>query len=182
MNQVLVKTYTEKGYKPTPSVRLSDEEYGRGLQCFVPACVDIVPIDSKNKIIFLAPRKTKPYVGWWFIGGKMIPSETKEETAARCFERETKLKLPTNRFALAAVLDYRWNQREQPPQDLGCHMLGYTFTVELAPKELAQVRLEENEYEKKSGFTAFNREQLVEAGVFPSIIDLYDHIFPPSRS
>lgn len=176
---ILIGSYTEKGYQSISSVYLSDDEYGRGLQCFVPACTDIVPIDVERKIIYLARRVAKPMTGWWWFGGRMTPHETKEEAAVRNFKRETGLELPQNRFTLAAIFDYRWKDRAQPPQEIGCHMLVYTFTVELTAAELAFVsaNLEKEEYEKGAGLFAFDREQLVGEKVFPAILDLYDYVF-----
>jgi ADP-ribose pyrophosphatase YjhB (NUDIX family) len=176
----LIKTYTEDGYRPIPAIRLSDKEYGRGLQCFVPVCTDVIPIDRRHKKIYLTDRRSKPITGLWWIGGKMMPAETKEESAARAFKRETKLDLPLKRFKLAAIFDYRWKDRAQKPKDLGCHMLAYTFTVELKPKELLFVstHLDPKEYNQKNGLTAFTQKELVKAKVFPVILDLYDHLFP----
>lgn len=178
--EILIGSYTEKGYQTIPSLRLSDEEYGRGLQCFVPTCTDIVPIDKDKKVIYLARRSSKPMLGWWWIGGRMAPHETKEESAIRNFKRETGVELSQSRLKLAAVLDYRWKDRAQMPQEIGCHMEVYTFTVELTADELtlASLNLEKEEYEKGVGLIAFNREQLVREGVFPAILDFYDYIFP----
>lgn len=176
---ILVRSYTEAGYQPFPLVRLSDDEYGRGLQCFVPTCTDIVPIDKNRRVIYLARRVSKPMTGWWWIGGRMEPNETKEEAAVRNFKRETGLEISQNRFRQVAVLDYRWKYRAQSPQEIGCHMVAFTFSVELTAAELASLsgNLENKEYEKETGLFAFNREQLVGEGVFPAILDLYDHLF-----
>ena len=177
---ILVRSYTEDGYQPIPSVRLSDDEYGRGLQCFVPACTDIVSIDINRKEIYLARRVSKPMTGLWWIGGRIEPNETKKEAAARNFKRETGLEISTARFKLIAVFDYRWKDRAQSPQEIGCHMLAFTFSVELTMEEFTSLHgnLEEKEYEKGTGLFAFNRERLVEEKVFPAILDLYDHVFP----
>ncbi len=177
--RILVNSYTENGFKSIPSVRLSDDEYARALQCFVPACIDVVPVDIDKKMFYLARRVSKPIIGWWWIGGRMAPHETKEEAAVRNFQRETGLEISQNRFKLAAVLDYRWKERAQSPQETGCHMLGYTFSVELTVSELASIsgNLNENEYEKGTGFFAFDRKRLIKEDVFPSILDLYDYLF-----
>ena len=180
MKEIIVRSYTEVGRQPIPPVHLSDDEYGRGLQCFVPACTDIVPVDVDRRVIYLARRQSKPMTGWWWIGGRMIPHETKEESVARNLKRETLLELPINRFKFTAVFDYQWKNRAQKPQEIGCHILSYTFTVELTPDELvyASRHLEKNEYEQGSGLTAFTREQLISENVFQPILDFYDHIFP----
>ena len=175
--KILVKLYTEDGYEGIPSVRLSDEEYRKALQCFVPACSDIAPIDYNQRVIYLARRASKPMTGWWWIGGRMVSHETKEEAAIRNFKRETGLELTENRLKLVAVFDYRWKNRAQVPQEIGCHMIAYTFAVELTTKEINGVNLERNEYEESSGLTAFNRERLVNEKIFPAILDFYDNIF-----
>lgn len=176
---ILVGSYTESEYQSIPLVRLLDDEYGRGLQCFVPACTDIVPIDRNRRIIYLARRKAKPMSGWWWIGGRMTPHETKEEAAARNFKRETGLELLQNRLKLTAVFDYRWKDRAQPPQEIGCHMLAYTFIVELTAAELTSisVNLEKEEYEKETGLFAFDQKRLIKEKVFPAIFDLYEYVF-----
>ena len=160
---MLVRSYTESGYRPIPPIRLSDEEYAKALQCFVPVCADIVPINSANKFIYLAKRKTKPMLGWWWIGGRMMPHETKEEAAIRSFKRETDVSLTTDRLKLVAILDYRCRDRAQMPDNIGAHMLGITFTVEPTPEELvhASQNLERKEYDRTNGLNAFDRSGLV---------------------
>ena len=117
--------------------------------------------------------------GWWWIGGKMQPHETKEESVTRCFSRETQLVLPRNRFTLKAVIDYRWKDRAQEPRNIGCHMLAYTFTVELTTEELAfaSENLDTAEY-AKDGLLEFDRESLIKEGVIPPILAFYDYLFP----
>jgi len=181
--ETLVRTYTECGYQAIPSVRLPDDEYGRGLQCFVPACTDIVPINTQRRVIYLARRTAKPMTGWWWIGGRMAAHETREAAATRNFKRETGLQLAHDRLRLVAVFDYFCKDRAQVPQETGCHMLAYTFVVELTSEEMASVgaNLEKVEYEASAGLTAFSRERLVSERVFPAILDLYDHVFPPQE-
>lgn len=178
---VLVKSYTEKGYKPIPSLWLPPGEYGRGLQCFAPACTDIVPIDVNRRIIYLVRRKSKPVAGWWWLGGRLPPRLTKEEGVVMNFKRETKVHISQKRFQLVAVFDYRCKDRAQWPYDMGCHMVVYTYTVELNQDELARVsaNLDEEEYERNAGLSDFNRERLVGERVRSNILDLYDHVFPP---
>ncbi len=177
---ILARSYTEDGYQPIPAVRLSDDEYGQGLQCFAPACSDVVPIDVERKVIYLARRAAKPMTGWWWIGGRMAPDDTKEAAAARNFQRETRLVITEDRLKLVAVFDYRWKDRAQSPTEIGCHMVAYTFTVELMAAELATLsgNLDQQEYEAGTGLSAFNRERLVEEKVFPVILDFYDRVFP----
>lgn len=176
---ILVDSYTEEGYQEIPSVYLPEEEYGRALQCFVPACCDVLIINREQGLFYLAYRKRKPMVGFWWIGGRMAPCETKEEAAIRNFKRETGLELTADRLRLIAVFDYRWKDREQEPQIMGCHTVVYTFIVELSNEELAFVssHLDEGEYKKEIGLVAFNREQLIKKQVIHPVIKLYDYLF-----
>lgn len=180
----LVRSYTEDGFKPIPSIYLSSEEHGRALQRFVPACADIVPIDRDRQIIYLARRISKPMTGSWWIGGSMKAGETKEEAAVRNFQRETGLRIDPERLRLEAVFDYRWKDRQQEPQGMSCHTGGcYTFTIQLTEDELATAsqNLEPREYQNGMGLSGFNRERLVSESVFPAILDLYNHLFPENE-
>lgn len=176
---ILVSSYTEPGYKPILSIRLTDDEYSRTLQSKVPGCADVAVIHRDHKLIYLAQRLSKPMTGWWWIGGGMAPDDTKEAAAIRNFKRETGLELSSSRLELAAVLDYRWKDRAQLPQEIGCHMMAYTFVVELTAEELlsSSANLDPIEYERGVGLVPFNRNQLVEDNVAPPILWLYDHVF-----
>ena len=177
---ILVRSYTETGYKPIPSIYLPDGEYARLLLCVVPACTDIVPINVGREMVYLARRISKPGTGWWWIGKRMAPHETKEEAAARSFEQETRLAIHQNRLKLVAIYDTRTRDRAQKPQDIGCHMVGYTFALEITAAEAAFVsqNLDEKEYDRETGLVAFDREQLLREHVTQPILDLFDHIFP----
>lgn len=177
---MITKSYIEEGSGPIPNVRLSDEEYVRGLQCFIPLCTDIVPVNREKKLIYLAKRAAKPMQGWWWLGGKMNPSETKESSALRCLKRETGLAISDDRLQLVAFIDIHWKDRQQEPQTIGCHMADYIFAVEFSDDELEHIRtnLEGREYHAGEGLIPFDRNGLVEAGVFPTILDVYDTLFP----
>lgn len=176
--KIRCNSYTEAGYQPIPGVRLDDTEYARALQRFVPACADIVVIDKKEQLFYLAARTSKPITGWWWIGGGIQAGMRKEEAAVVGFKRETGLTLSTERLVLVAVNDYRLKDRAQEPQDIGCHMLGYIFAVELSEEERASLMLDPNEYQSGSSLVGFNRHALVAANVFPAALDLYDDLFP----
>jgi ADP-ribose pyrophosphatase YjhB (NUDIX family) len=172
--------YTEPGFEKIAPIFLSDEDYSRALQTFVFATTDIVPVEKGGKTIYLAQRKAKPMSGLWWIGGRMQMSETKEEAAVRNFQRETGLVLDPQRFEFVAVVDTRMKDRAHAPQELGCHSLNYTFTVELTPEEIAFVteHLDENEYHREFGLRPFNRERLVSEGAPSIILEFYDQLFP----
>ena len=118
--------------------------------------------------------------GWWWIGGGMQTNHTLTEAVAANWLRETQLPISSNRFVLRACTDYFWKDRQQTPQDIGTHTLGLTFSLEITEEEAARIRLDPNEYDAAAGFTKFNRAQLVEAEVYPAIIDLYALIFDKS--
>ena len=183
MGLVLQRSYIEPG-STIPSVRLSDEEYGRALQRFIPACTDVLPIDSAKRVIYLARRRAMPNASWWFIGGGTFPHESYPQSAARCFKRETGVDLALDRLTLVADIDYIWKDRAQEPTTIGCHMIGYTFTVEITSEEIAQaaVGLEPTEYHADLGFRAFDRDELIaltNAGeIHPAVLAVYDHCFP----
>lgn len=177
---ILVRSYTESGYKTIPPVYLPDDQYARLLQCVVVACTDIVPINVDRKMVYLARRISKPGTGWWWIGGRMSPEETKEEAAARNFKRETRLAVRQDRLKLVAIYDTRTRDRAQKPQHIGCHTVGYTFTLEVTDSEADAISrgLDEKEYDRAIGLVAFDREQLVREHVAKPIMDLFHHIFP----
>lgn len=183
MRSIFVRSYTEEGHQPIPCAHLSEEAYAVGLQRFVPGCQDIVPIDSRRRKMYLARRRSKPMKGLWWIGGGMYAHQTKEEAAVALFRQETGIELSAERFKLVAIFDYRWKDREQTPQDIGCHMIGYTNVVELSDEEICAIegQLDRQEYEEGYGLRAYAREDLVLLGVFPAVLDLYDHIFPPTE-
>ena len=177
MKNIVMLVHTEEGFSPPESVYLSDEEYGRGLQCFVAGAVDAVIINRETRTFHLAKRRFKPVPGWWWIGGRRKPGELAEVAIARLFKRETKLDLPPYRFVLVASIDHQLKDRQQEPQELGCHMNAYTFVVELTPEELSSISLDEKEYESGARLTAFTKGDLVRANARQIILDLYDCVF-----
>jgi len=177
---MLIKSYIEPNTSPIPNLRLPDKEYADAIQCLVFGCSDIIPINKSKRVVYLSKRISKPAPGWWFIGGRMQINDNPLQAAARNFERETSLKLPLERFQLNAIFDYLWKDREQEPQNIGCHGIAFTFTVELSDEELAIAgnHLDQKEFQANEGLTEFDREKLIAENVYPSILDLYDQIFP----
>lgn len=175
---MMVKSYTEKGFQDIGKVFLTDEEYERALRTFVIMCTDIIIVDFAKRTIFLAKRKAKPIVGWWYVGGRMQATETKEESVRRCFFRETGVDLNEEKFKLVAVLDQRFKDRQQSPQTIGCHTCSFVFTLSVVDVAVETIRLDLDEYESYGAFKEFSRESLVENEVFGSIIDVYDSVFP----
>lgn len=183
MSYPIVRHYTEGDVK-IPNVFLPDRAYGEALQCFVPVCTDIVPVDPKNRLIYLASRKSRPMTGLWWIGGRMRPGEVLEDAAVRNFKRETQVELTKDRLQLVGIFSYIWKDRSQEPCTMGCHMCGFTYIVELHSNELfaASRSLEKDEYETGFGLRAYSREHLIQENVYPTILDLYDTVFPQTAS
>lgn len=177
-NGVPLFTYKEEGFRPIERYRLDDTEYGHVLQSKVPANTDVVLLNSQKRTFYLAWRKAKPMTGWFWMGGNTgdINAPLVEGLLA-VIRRELGLDLSADRLTLRFPGEYFWKDRSQEPRDMGCHMCGLVFSVEAAEDEVAQIKLDPNEYE--GGLREFNREDMVREGLFPALIDAYDTIFPP---
>lgn len=176
---LMIKSYTDKGFKPIPKMFLTDEQYADALQTIVTGTADIVPFDRNRGVIYLAVRKAKPMSGPWYLGGRIKANETIKEAAVRKLQQETTLSLPQDRLQLAGVFDYRWKNRAQHPQKIGCHMAAYTFICQMQKHEIDQIsaNLDKKEYQP-GGLKPYDRKALVKAKVHPAILDVYDFIFP----
>lgn len=106
-----------------------------------------------------------------------MTDQTHLDAAVSNWVRETKLPIDPKRLEFRACADYFWKDREQPPQDIGCHTFGITFSLEITSLEAHRIELDPKEYDPEVGLTKFNRAQLVEAQVYPTILDIYDLIF-----
>lgn len=177
MSDILVRSFVEVGAEPIKTIWLPDHLYAEAIQCLVPACADVLVINRTNRLAYLAKRKSKPMAGWWLIGGRMIPGESPLEGAIRNFVREAYI-IPSAHPELVAVLDYRFKDRAQIPQDIGCQMVGFTYTLELGPEELEGIQLDPQEYVEPKLYP-FDRDRLVAENVPEPILWLYDHLFPP---
>lgn len=172
-------TYHEDGFQPIEKVRLNDEEYGRVLQSKVLANTDVVFTNSKRRTIYLARRKALPMRGWFWMGGNRggINMPLTQGLLA-VIEAETKLSTITaSRLKLRALIEYFWKDRSQAPQEMGCHMLGLTYSADITDEEARSITLDPNEYEERV-LREFTREELVRENVFPNILDMYDLLFP----
>jgi len=144
-------------------------------------CSDVVIIDSATKSFYLANRTRRPAVGLYIIGGKRHAGETPKEGMRRKFKDETGLDVPEERFEFVTLQEFIWEDRAQPPYT-PCHVLSFTYKIELSDEELAQINLQEGEYNSKLGLKKFNREELYAAKPREQILDLYELIFPKKVS
>ncbi len=109
----------------------------------------------------------------------MRAGETKEESAVRCFERETGVLLNHRDLSFVALLDFRFKDRQQIPQTISCHTLSYVFSVEVSEEDIASIatHLDNDEYDITISLQGYNREELVSKNLFPAVLDVYDSIF-----
>ncbi len=182
-NSILVQDFREPGFAPFKKTFLSDDAYAEALSAMLPMCVDAVPIRRTAREILLSRRSILPAKDWWWIGGRMCAGgETKEEAMVRIFKQDTGLELNAERFTLVAVLDHQWKDRQQFPQNRGSHTPAYTFIVELSAdeEEVAAANLETKEYVSHV-LRGFNYTQIVQTGMLPQVLAVYDHIFPQPK-
>lgn len=174
-------TYREEGTPAFEPKFLPEKQYADALETFVLVCTDCVFIDRKNKKFYLMKRRAKPMAYWWLIGGRSFAGEEPLAAVRRRVERETELDIAPERFVFYGLHRYFFKDRQQEPQDKGCDSITYNFGVNITAAEVAAVRLDPKEYEVGFGLKAFGRRDLVNASVFPALVDLYDTVFPRSR-
>ncbi|TSC64387.1 MAG: hypothetical protein G01um1014106_143 [Parcubacteria group bacterium Gr01-1014_106] len=137
--------FAESGFIPQTRW-FTDEEYTRILDGIVVSCVDCILVHRGRMLIGF--RASEPYVGWWVLGGRMLPGESFEDTAQRVTKRETSLHIDDpSRFAYLNTISYVWTKRAQSPRGHGCHMIGNNVMIVLSDEEASAIR-------KMSDFTA----------------------------
>jgi ADP-ribose pyrophosphatase YjhB (NUDIX family) len=158
---------------------LSDEVYAQAMESFIIVCADTLPVNRAKKTVYLAKRKAKPQADWYLLGGRMQRGESEVEAAKRNIKRETGLEIATDRLEYIALKRYWWKERQQEPQNMGADTLIFTFALELTQDELAyaSAQLDESEYETELGLREFSLEELKQANVHRSVIDLWGEIF-----
>lgn len=178
--QQLPPLFKEPGHEPVGNVPMTDEEYSKVLDVMVVVCADAVIVNRERKTIYLAKRKAKPMQGWWIIGGRVRSGEEPLAAIHRKFLHETGVDVSEERFKFISFIRHQWKDRQQQPQTHGVDDLSYTFVVELSQDELtvAHASLDEKEYEKDQGLTEFTKEKLEQENVHPSLLHLYNLIFP----
>jgi ADP-ribose pyrophosphatase YjhB (NUDIX family) len=77
--------------------------------------------------VLLARRNIEPQPGWWFVGGRMHPGESPEETAARHVLHDLKLQIDPNAFNFLTVASYVWARRQQLPRENGTADIAVTY-------------------------------------------------------
>lgn len=173
-------SYRQPGIPRFKQIHFTEKEYSKITQSMIIVCTDALIINRSKKTVFLAKRRAKPAAGeWWYIGGRTFAGETFEASIQRCFKRETGLKIPASRFKFINTQVFIFNERQQKPQNLGYHAIGFDFIIELTPKERIKISssLDTAEYKEGVGLKEFSRKELVKNRVHPAILESYDRIF-----
>ncbi|MBI4137760.1 MAG: hypothetical protein HY472_00740 [Candidatus Sungbacteria bacterium] len=165
----------EKVYREVPPdykferVFLPEDVFNQARPAFIQECTDIIPINRQRRTLYLAPRISQPMAGWWWIGGRRYPGETKREAAKRNFNRETSLHFGEKQFE---------NVSHHELLCLGIHYSIWTFAAEVSPDHVAYIsdHLDQKEYDRTKGLREFTREQLIKERIHPSILTFYDKI------
>lgn len=119
---------------------LKEEDYSKGLDNFVVACVDCMIINPEEEML-LGKRAIEPQPDWWIIGGKMLPGETFAESAVRNVKRELGLKIDGSRFVfLQSIYSLVWSRRQQVPKNNGCHMVSIPAILKINNSEVMRIK------------------------------------------
>ena len=132
-------------YKPS-GLFLPDDEYGRALDALVKGCVDCLLTNEKGEVL-LGLRKHEPAKGtWWYIGGRMRPGETVEETARRHAKRDIGIEIDTERFRFVTTSTMNWEFRVQEPAGNGTCDINVVLAATLTEEEIARKTMCADEY------------------------------------
>ncbi|MCK5084571.1 MAG: NUDIX hydrolase [Candidatus Pacebacteria bacterium] len=156
---------------------MSDEAYKEVLDNTIFVCTDVVIVNLKNPVFYLAKRVINPMQGIFWIGGRRKKGEAPLEGIQRNFRRETGLDLSADKFKFVTFVEYIWQIREQEPQDNGSQNVAHQFMIELTDEELNAIELSPDEYDFEFGLQKFNRNRLEKDNVHPVILDVFDKIF-----
>ncbi len=175
----LPKIWRENPQHTIKPIHLSDEEFGRALQRFPINCVDIVPFNATEQVIYLAKRAVYPMKGYWWFGGGINPVENYLAAVTRKLKEETNTVISTDRIYYVSCERWVWERRKQAPQEAGSDGTSYIFAFEPTQEELGNLgkNMVESEYEPGS-LQKFSRNDLLQAKLHPAILAIYDLIFP----
>lgn len=107
----------------------TDDAYGVVLDSVPVPCTDAFVHDGKGNVL-LGIRKQKPQSDRWLFGGRMVAGETFVEAVARKVYKELGgVQLRLERLSSTPINYYSliWDERQQEPQDRGCHAISFVF-------------------------------------------------------
>lgn len=119
------------------SIWFDDQEYGKILDELVIVCVDTL-VYHTDKGVLLGLRNRLPLLDWWIFGGRMRAKENYVQSAKRGLLRELGIN-PTNTPQLIGYFDLVWEQREEIPQENGCHLLLVAMKYQLSDREVERL-------------------------------------------
>lgn len=113
-----------------------DAEYGRALDTLVVACVDLLIVDGADNVL-LGRRQQKPQADLWLVGGRMRAGLPYRTSAVRNAWREMGVQLNLDCLTRREIGHYSlvWDERQQAPQDRGCHTISFVFGYQAAEGE-----------------------------------------------
>ena len=161
------------------SKRLEKHLYAQAIESLIVVCADILIINKKKKLIYLAERSVKPMKGFWSIGGRRFVGDTLVESVRNNFLRETSVNINMEKFEYICTKEVIWKDRKEEPQDFGKHDLVQFFYVELDFEELKQAsrNLCKSEYSQK-GLVSSDRNKIKDYNIQQIMVQIYDKIFP----
>ncbi len=159
--------FIENGFKSHAKF-IDDASYGMILDNIVFACVDIVLLNEAREML-LGKRVALPYPDWWIIGGRMLPGENFEESAARLLKRELDLTMPTARFQYLCAYSLVWAKRAQPPKKNGSHNIAITMIAKISDEEKEGIEIKPKEYRS---LRWVNLDEITNGNFHPALIML----------
>ncbi len=169
--------YIENHHK-IKSKKLEVKLYAQAIESLIVVCADIVIINKKERLIYLAERSVKPMQGFWSIGGRRFAGDPLIKSIKNNFLRETSVNISADRFKYLCTKEVIWENRKEIPQEVGKHDLIQFCCVELSSEELhkASSNLCKDEYSSK-GLVGFDKNHMKNHNAHPIMIEIYDKIF-----
>ena len=81
-----------------------------------------------------------------FMGGRMKPGDTPQQSLVRLMKRELSLDIPPHHFRPLGVHSYAWARRQQPPMDNGTCDISLVYTLVLDAKVVESIKRDPKEY------------------------------------
>lgn len=177
---IVMREFVEPGAEDIGrhNVALNDEKYREAMLAFPVACTDIIAINRRQRVFYLAHRNILPKKTWWCFGGRTLRGETWFASAIRKMKLETGLELSADRLTPIAFHRYIMKTRQQMPQEAGADNPVVVFIFEPTSVELDIMfgNLDQKEY-LDGGIRSFTREQMIAANVEPEILALHHDVF-----
>ena len=134
---------------------LSEKDYAIVKKVLPLYCVDIVAVNTPQRLFYLARRRRSPRSGWWWFGGRIGQDELPEKAAQRKLAEELGINVEPSRLKMVGIILHYTNENGVA----GTYPVAQ-MAFEPTHSELAAIRLEPKEYFADSGITAFDRETL----------------------